>query len=95
LRSCSFRVEDEIHPATNNGLVLINGPGATLYVWDDESKRYDQIDRLTKCVVRDGPQGRKIISGISDHLVNDVQLTPDAAGIVVEVTPAAPCKGCK
>jgi hypothetical protein len=93
---CRFEIDDKmIQPAeVARGLVVTNGPKATLYIWNEEDLKYDQVDRLEK-VTRgeETDDGDFTIIGVSDYL-RSLGHPPKAARTTVHVTPKKGCKTC-
>lgn len=94
-RHCRFEVDDKIHPDCDDGLVVINGPRASIYVWSKAKGRFEQIDRLIEVEEKAVGDGSVIVRGQSTHLIDTVRVpTKGEAQIVMHVTPRKRCKDC-
>lgn len=83
-RHCQI-ASDEEHLATANGLVIINGPNCSVYVYDNGPRNKPrQVDRLVrvKQVVDDGTL---VVSGRSEYHERPVSMA---------VTPKKGCATC-
>lgn len=93
-RHCWFEIDEKViwpEPVTR-GLVVLNGPKATLYEWSAEDKRYNQLDRLEKVTKRETDDGL-VIEGVSEVL-KDLGHPPKAAKTAVNIVPRKNCASC-
>lgn len=93
-KHCRFEFQDAVQPPVDDGLVIINGPHATLYAYEDGGRGTpQQIDRLTKVkVVRQGED--LVLTGESEFLLHEVRVVPAEARLSVTVTPRKGCSSC-
>jgi hypothetical protein len=81
------RVED--------GMVVVHGPRATLYIWNGEDRKFDQIDRLEGVTQKTTGDGF-ILEGRSQNLRNDpnLRLKPAETKTTVHVSGWRGCTSC-
>ncbi len=76
-----------------DGMVIIDMSQASVYEWNPNRGRFDQVDRFTGCDVKTA-KDKVMITGSSEHLVEEVRVPPSEARITLTIDPKAGCKDC-
>jgi hypothetical protein len=100
---CRIRSDDEIH-IINDGMVIVNGPDATVYEFQPSTDRhgkivsggrFNQVDLLQNVDAKPGRDGQYVLTGDSAFLLSTVGAPEEDTRITITVSPqGGGCKDC-